>query len=89
MAQDIGEKEKNIMKKHKLDRNMPIGRLKKVNDFLPPPEKLAINENVVKITLRLNESSVNFFKQQAKKCHSKYQKMIRLLLDKYAERYSV
>lgn len=66
---------------------MPIGKLKKVGDFLPSPEKLAVPERTVKITLRLSESSLNFFKKQAKKYHTKYQKMVRFLLDKYVEKY--
>ena len=88
MEQAIGGEAKNIMKKRKIDYNMPIGDIKKVDDFLPSPEKLVVSENAVKITLRLNKASVNFFKKQAKKYHTKYQKMIRLLLDKYAEKYS-
>ena len=75
------------MKRKRIDRNMPIGKLKKVGDFLPSPEKLAVPERTVKITLRLSESSLNFFKKQAKKYHTKYQKMVRFLLDKYVEKY--
>jgi len=89
MEQDIGERGRNIMKKKIIDQDMPIGRLKRIDDFLPPPEKLAISERTIKVTLRLNELSVDFFKQQAKRYHTKYQKMIRFLLDKYAERYSL
>lgn len=76
------------MKKHKIDQDMPIGELKRVDDFLPPPKELAIPEQTVMVTLRLSEKSVDFFKQQAKKYHTKYQKMLRFLVDKYAERYS-
>jgi len=75
--------------KKKADKNMPIGKLHKVEDFLPPPDKLAMPERTLKVTLRLNESSVAFFKKQAKRYHTKYQKMIRLLLDKYADKYSL
>ena len=88
MEQDIGERGRGIIMKKKYDQNMPIGELKQVRDFLPPPEKLAISERTVKVTLRLSESSLNFFKKQAKKYHTKYQKMVRFLLDKYAEKYS-
>jgi len=87
MAQDTGERGGDIMKK-RIDRDMPIGDLKRVGDFLPPPEKLATSEHTVKVTLRLSESSLNFFKKQAKKYHTKYQKMVRFLLDRYAEKYS-
>ena len=86
--QDTGEKGRGTMKK-KIDRNMPIGDLKRVGDFLPPPEHLAASERTVKVTLRLSESSLIFFKKQAKKYHTKYQKMVRFLLDKYAEKHSL
>ena len=76
------------MRKHKIKRDMPIGELKRVEDFLPPPEKLAIPENTVKVTIRLSQASVDFFRQQAKKYHTKYQKMLRFLVDKYVETYS-
>ena len=89
MVQDIGERGRGIMRKKRIDRDMPIGKLQRVDDFLPPPEKLAFPERTVKITLRLSESSVDFFKRQAKKYHTKYQKMVRLLLDKYTEKYSL
>ena len=75
-------------KKHKIDRGVPIGELKRINDFLPPPKALAVPEQTVMVTLRLSEKSVDFFKQQAKQYHTKYQKMLRFLVDKYAERYS-
>ena len=67
---------------------MPIGELKRIDDFLPPPKELAVTEETVMVTLRLSEKSVDFFKQQARKYHTKYQKMLRFLVDKYAERYS-
>ena len=76
------------MKKNRIDQDMPIGELKRIDDFLPPPKELAVPEQTVMVTLRLSEKSVDFFKQQAKRYHTKYQKMLRFLVDKYAERYS-
>ncbi len=76
------------MKKYRIDQDMPIGELKRIDDFLPPPKELAVTEETVMVTLRLSEKSVEFFKQQAKKYHTKYQKMLRFLVDRYAERYS-
>ena len=76
------------MKKHRIDQDMPIGELKRADDFLPPPKELAVPEPTVMVTLRLSEKSVDFFKQQAKRYNTKYQKMLRFLVDKYAERYS-
>ena len=87
MAQDTGEKGYDIMKKNKTDKNKPVGRMAKINDFLPPPEKLVMPEETVKITIALSKSSVRFFKQQANKHHIKYQKMIRNLVDTYVARY--
>jgi len=61
----------------------PIGPLKVVPDFLPAPDELAYREDTVKVTIALSKESVDFFKQEAKKHHTQYQKMIRRLLDVY------
>jgi predicted DNA binding CopG/RHH family protein len=66
---------------------MPVGKLTPVYDFLPPPEKLAIPDENVKITISLKRSSVHYFKLQAQKHRTKYQKMIRALLDYYASHH--
>jgi hypothetical protein len=61
----------------------PIGPLKVVPDFLPAPEELAFKEDTVKVTIVLSKESVEFFKEEAEKHHTQYQKMIRRLLDAY------
>jgi len=61
----------------------PIGPLKVVPDFLPAPEELAFKEDTVKVTITLSKESIEFFKQEARKHHTQYQKMIRKLLDVY------
>ncbi len=76
------------MKKTNRDVNMPIGKLMKVKDTLPSPEELMVSEKTVKVTLRLSENSIKFFKQYAQKYHTKYQKVIRRLVDVYAERFA-
>lgn len=58
-----------------------------IDDFLPPPEKLVLKEETVKVTITLSKESVNFFKKAARKCHFPYQKMIRKVLDYYVARY--
>jgi hypothetical protein len=68
---------------------MPVGNLKRVRDILPPPEDLVVAEKTVKVTLRLSERSIGIFKQYANKYHTKYQKMIRRLIDAYAERFAL
>lgn len=65
----------------------PMGKLRVVNDFLPPPEQLALKEENVKVTLALTRSSVEFFKKEAKKHHTSYQKMIRELVDWYTSHH--
>ena len=66
---------------------MPIGKLKQVADFLPPPDQLVFPEETIKVTLSLTKSSVDFFRRQAKSCHTKYQKMIREVVDRYAKQF--
>ena len=58
-----------------------------VDDFLPPPERLALKQENVKVTITLSKESVNFFKKAARKRHFPYQKMIRRVLDYYVARY--
>jgi predicted DNA binding CopG/RHH family protein len=67
--------------------NEPIGKVKVIADFLPSPDQLTLKEETVKVTLSLSKSSVDYFKSLAEKKHTKYQKMIRILLDKYAAHY--
>jgi len=76
------------MKEKMTNSNKPIGKLTRINDFLPRPEELIIPEETIKITLFLKKSSVDFFKNKAEECHTKYQRMIRELVDRYAEQYS-
>ena len=76
-----------MIKKMSKELDYPVGKLKKVNDFLPPPHQLALPEETVKITLALTKSSLDFFKREAKKHNTKYQKMIREIVDRYAKQY--
>jgi len=87
-VQVIGEKEKKYMKKRIKFTNERIGEIEVVRDFLPRPEELALKEINVKVTLNLSKSSIDFFKEVAKKNGSQYQKVIRNLLDQYASRFS-
>jgi len=65
--------------------NEPLGDIKVVPDFLPPPAELAFREEGVKVTLALSKKSVDFFKFEASKHQTQYQRMIRRLLDAYVE----
>ena len=68
--------------------NEPLGRLRVIPDFLPPPEELVFRDEVVKVTIALSRRSVEFFKAQARRHGTQYQRMVRSLLDRYAERYA-
>jgi len=66
----------------------PLGEVKVIPDFLPSPAELAFNEEGIKVTLALSKKSVEFFKAEATKNHTQYQRMIRRLLDAYVEAQS-
>lgn len=63
-----------------------IGRLRVIEDFLLRPDDLVPREDNVKVTLSLSRRSLDFFKREAKKRRVPYQRMIRALVDTYAER---
>ncbi|MBM4127933.1 MAG: CopG family transcriptional regulator [Nitrospira sp.] len=65
----------------------PLGDLKVVPDVLPRPEDLVFRDEGIKVTIALSKRSVEFFKGEARKHHTQYQRMIRRLLDAYAEHH--
>lgn len=75
------------MKKKTEYRDEPIGRVKVVPDFLPSPEQLALKDETVKVTISLSRQSIDFFKKEARRHHTQYQKMIRRLLDEYTAQH--
>jgi len=74
------------MKKRMKYANEPL-ELEVVEDFLPPPGDLVLKEDTVKVTIGLSKPTVEFFKARARQNRTRYQKMIRRLLDLYAARY--
>ena len=66
----------------------PLGNLKVVPDFLPRPEDLVFREEGIKVTIALSKRSVEFFKSEALKHNTQYQRMIQRLLDAYADHHS-
>jgi predicted DNA binding CopG/RHH family protein len=69
-------------------KDEPIGKVKVISNFLPSPEELVLKDETVKVTIALSKASVEFFKNEAKKYNTQYQKMIRRLLDEYATHQS-
>ena len=76
------------MSKRTSDADFPIGKLTRIKDVLPPPEQLVVPEETIKVTLLLSKSSIRFFKQQAAQHRTKYQRMLRALVDRYAKQFS-
>lgn len=68
--------------------NEPIGEPRVIMDFLPSPSELAFRDEDVKITITLSKKSVDFFKSEAAKADTQYQRMIRRLLDAYVEAHA-
>ena len=88
MVPDIGGREKKFMKGKIKYSDEPMGKVKVVSDFLPSPEELVLKDETVKVTIALSKTSVEFFKNEAKKYNTQYQKMIRRLLDEYTAHQS-
>ena len=63
----------------------PLGKVQVIPDFLPSPAELSFREEGVKVTLALSKKSIEFFKLEASKHHTQYQRMIRRLLDAYVD----
>src|ERR1700721_1807167 len=87
LGRATGGKERRSMKKptRKYSKG-EIGRVRIVEDFLPSPDRLALREENVKVTLSLSQRSVAFFKRAARQRRVPYQRMIRALVDAYAEK---
>lgn len=63
----------------------PIGPVKVIEAFLPRPSELVLKEDLEKVTIALSKSSVDFFRREARRNGTQYQRMIRALLDKYVQ----
>ena len=72
------------MKKKIVYEDVPLGKIRRITDNLPPIEQLVLREKNVRVTLNLSASSVNFFKVLGKKSQIPYQKLIRRFLDEAA-----
>ena len=76
------------MNKRAAESEFPIGKLIRIKDVLPAPDKLVVPEETIKVTLLLSKSSVQFFKHQAAQHRTKYQRMLRELVDRYTAEFS-
>lgn len=87
MARVIGVKVKKFMKKKIEYSDEPMGEIVPMEDIFPKPEELVFKKDKTKVTIALSNTSIAFFKREAKKHHTQYQKMIRNLLDEYVARH--
>ena len=87
MVQGIGGKEGRYMKTKTKYTDEPMGDLRVIKDFLPPPDQLVLKEDNVKVTISLKKSSITFLKNRRRKISISYQKMIREVVDWYASHY--
>jgi len=65
--------------------NEPLAMGETIADFLPPPSQLIKREATVKIALEISQSSLVFFKEQAKNEHISYQQILQNLIDAYVK----
>jgi hypothetical protein len=63
---DIGAEERQSMKEKIKYANEPLGKLRIIADFLPPPQELVLKQESVKVTIALTKASVDFFRKEAK-----------------------
>jgi hypothetical protein len=64
-----------------------IGKVRIVKDFLPSPDQLVPVEDNIKVTLSLTRRSLDFFKREARQRSVPFQRIIRTLVDEYADRH--
>lgn len=75
------------MKKNMKYTDEPLGELKIIPDFLPSPENLIFKEDKIKITISLDKSSIDFFKQEAVEHNTQYSELIQEILYNYVARH--
>ena len=63
----------------------PLREFRVVSDLLPSPEELAFREESVEVTITLSKKNIDFFKAEAGKHHTQYQRMIRQLIDAHVD----
>ena len=66
-------------------QNIPIGKIDRSVKGMPYPIGLVPFEKKVLVTIYFNKSTVSFFKKEADKYHTKYQRMMRAVVDRYAD----
>ena len=58
-----------------------------VKDFLPSPSELIRKTKKEKITIEIDQDSLDLFRQYAKRHNTKYQPMINGVINSYADKF--
>lgn len=58
-----------------------------IKDLLPPPSELIRKTKKEKITIELDQDSLDLFRQYAKRHNTKYQPMINGVINSYADKF--
>lgn len=64
--------------------NLPIEKINQTAKKMGYPIGLVASEKKVLVTIYLNKFTIDFFKKEANRYHTKYQRMMRTVLDLYA-----
>jgi hypothetical protein len=86
---DSGERGESHMKRktgkfaHVEYTDGPLGDLVIIEDHLPPPDQIVLKEPNTRVTINLQASNIEYFKREAKRHHTQYQKLIRNVLALY------
>ena len=78
---------KRKTKKVKYTKGPDLDDAIEISNVIPSPEEIARAKNSVRVTMELDKETVDFFKGQANKFNDKYQRMIREVLKKYADKF--
>ena len=77
-----------MKRKKVIDDDEPSDQARIIPDFLPSPEVIAQSLRRNRITLLLDNDTIDFFKDRARKLNTKYQQMMREVLWHYTRRHS-
>ena len=93
-APDTGAKASNFMKKQTAkysdDKGEIIGALHRIRDELPSIDELTGGPvRQTKVTIALDDDALSFFKREARRRSTSYQRMIRNLVRAYAQAHTV
>ena len=66
-------------------QNIPVEKISRAVKRMPHPIGLVPSEKKGLVTIYLNKATVSYFKKEANKYSTKYQRMMRAVLDRYAD----